>query len=282
MKFFLSFLLAFSLVSGTAFAQLPEDFTAPNFTITDIDGNEHNLYAIIKERPVVLNLFMSRSDVCWNFIESGPLRDFNNLYGSEGDHSAFVISVESDPDRSLDHMLGNEVLNDPIGDWSSVINYPLVHDDDASVLAAYGGWSTVFYPLVFIICPDRSVTEIGQGPTDEWNDFWSLEALTEKVNNCPSVMLGLDDSKGVPDHQFSIFPNPASNHTTLKLSLKEPDDAMIDVVNILGQQVFAQRVKMNAGINTLQIPVESLTTGMYYVSVRMANEVHVHKLNVIK
>jgi len=95
-------------------------------------------------------------------------------------------------------------------------------------------------------------------------------------------MLGLNDSKGVPDHQFSIFPNPASNHTTLKLSLKEPDDAMIDVVNILGQQVFAQRVKMNAGVNTLQIPVESLTTGMYYVSVRIANEVHVHKLNVIK
>ena len=38
---------------------------------------------------------------------------------------------------------------------------------------------------------------------------------------------------------------------------------------------------MNKGLNTIQIPVESLTTGMYYVSVRITDEVHVDKLNVV-
>jgi hypothetical protein len=234
---------------------------------------------------------MSRSDVAWNFVTMGPLNDFNDLYGSEGNNSAFVISVESDPERSLNHMLGNEVFgnevfDEPIGDWSSVINYPLVHDEEASILDAYGGWLMAYHPLVFIICPDRSVTEIGHGPNPHqfWNSdhFWDLETFTEKVSNsCPSAF-GLNSAEVVPDNKFSIFPNPASDNATVELSLKEPDDVVIEVVNILGQQEFVQATKMNAGINTVEIPVETLTTGMYYVSVRIANEVHVDKLSLIK
>jgi hypothetical protein len=281
MNFFLRFLLAVSLVSGSAFAQLSEDFTAPDFTITDTDGNEHNLYAILDEgKSVILNLFASRSSICWNLFASGVFRDFNDLYGSEGDHSAFVISVESDLDSPLSHLSGGGSSE---GNWASIIDYPVAEDEDASILAAYGGWpESILNPAVFIICPDKSFTEIGQGPTNVWGDFWDLEALTEKINNCPSVSVGLNDSEDLPDNKFSIFPNPASSHTTLELSLEEPDDVVIDVVNTLGQQVFVQKLKMNTGINTVEIPVETLTTGMYYVSIRIANEVHVDKLNIIK
>jgi len=287
MKYLLRFLTVVFFVSGTIFAQLPEDFVAPDFTITDIDGNEHNLYSIInKNRPVVLNLFDSASDVCWNFVRLGPINDFNNLYGPEGDHSAFVISVESNSNKSLSHMLGNEILNDPIGDWSSMIHYPLVHDDDASVLDAYGGWMHFAYPLVFVICPDKSVTEIGHGPTLQFSEvghFWGLETFTEKVfDTCSSAIVGLNENvEEVLENKLSIFPNPASDHAVLELRVKKSDDAVIDIVNTLGQQVFVQRSKMNKGLNTIQIPVESLTTGMYYVSVRIADEVHVDKLNVV-
>jgi hypothetical protein len=39
---------------------------------------------------------------------------------------------------------------------------------------------------------------------------------------------------------------------------------------------------MNAGENTVKLPVETLTTGLYYVNIKIANEMITEKLNIIK
>ena len=86
----------------------------------------------------------------------------------------------------------------------------------------------------------------------------------------------------VSENSISIFPNPASSKATVALNLSESDDVAVEVVNTLGQQVFVQTSKMNAGQNTVEIPVEKLTTGMYYVNIRISDEMITEKLNIMK
>jgi hypothetical protein len=91
--------------------------------------------------------------------------------------------------------------------------------------------------------------------------------------------VGVDE---VSENSFSIFPNPASNNATVVLNLSESDDVILEVVNTLGQHVFVQTSKMNTGSNTVEIPVEKLSTGMYYVNIRISDEMITEKLNIMK
>ena len=184
MKKFLRSLAVAALVSGTAFAQLPAGSTAPDFTITDIDGNEHNLYSILDEgKPVLLDLFATWCGPCWSFAETGVFEEFDALYGAAGDNSAFTIAVEADPSTPASELSGG---GSSVGDWTSMIDYPMADDASGSIADAY---ALAYYPTIYLICPDRTVTEIGQGPEGA---YWTVETLAEEVfvNTCPQPVEG--------------------------------------------------------------------------------------------
>lgn len=164
------------------FGQLPSGSIAPDFTITDIEGNTHNLYDILDEgKPVLLELFAVWVGPSWSFVETGVLNEFNSLYGANGTNSVFTIAIESDPSTDVYELSGG---GSSVGDWTSIISYPLA--DDASIANDY---SLTYYPTIYLICPDRYVTEIGQG---SGGDYWTVETLAEEVfmNTCPMPVDG--------------------------------------------------------------------------------------------
>ena len=181
MKNILYILLFFPLF---VFGQLPGGSTAPDFTITDIDGNTYNLYDILDEgKPVLLELFAVWSGPDWTFNETGVLNEFNSLYGPNGDNSVFTIAIESDASTPASDLSGG---SSSVGDWTSLIGHPLADDANASIATDY---LLAYYPTIYLICPDRSVTEIGQGAG---SSYWTVETLAEEVfiNTCPQPIEG--------------------------------------------------------------------------------------------
>ena len=67
-----------------------------------------------------------------------------------------------------------------------------------------------------------------------------------------------------------IFPNPNSGHFFMNGTLKESQDVLIEVRNLLGQVVLTKNLTQVSEIQE-SIELEHVPNGNYFVSIRMDN-----------
>lgn len=152
MKTLRSILILLAFYSHSSLlAQLPSGSTAPNFTLTDIDGNTHELYDYLDQgRAVLLDFFAVWCGACQ--YHAPTLEAAYQEYGPDGDNSMVFLALESEDsssDADCDNYGGFQ--------WSSVLSYPIINST-GSVPSQYG---ITYYPTVYVVCPDRTITEVG-------------------------------------------------------------------------------------------------------------------------
>ena len=70
----------------------------------------------------------------------------------------------------------------------------------------------------------------------------------------------------------SIYPNPAKESTSFELTLNKRSDVVIDITNILGQKVQTVNYgTFDAGEQIIKINTESLSSGMYFLTIKTDN-----------
>ena len=146
------------MLSVTAFAQLPDGSIAPDFTATDINGVEHNLYSYLDEGySVILCFDATWVGPSWSYFQQGTLENIHETYGPNGTNEIRILWLESE-DFTTDADLNGTGTN-TMGDWVTGTTYPIIDNAGSIFFDLYNG---AYYPTIYTVCPNRLLTQSGQ------------------------------------------------------------------------------------------------------------------------
>lgn len=112
--------------------------------------------------------------------------------------------------------------------------------------------------------------EGGKGP---WSEFWKF--TTAGVNSTE------DSQESVI--KISILPNPASNTARLEFYLPRSTNLEINLYDLMGRKVkeLAQSI-FNTGLNQIDLPIEMLESGVYFIELSNNKQPLREKLYIIR
>lgn len=247
------------------------------YTVTDIDGNDFDLYNQLSQGNMILLDFMA--SWCQPCLQSTPaLSSFIENNGSgQGGIEAYAITVESDDNANVMNGLN---WNGGYYEYPKIA-YTSQNDNQFYHYAVNLGLNEGGYiPFFVLICPDKESPakstvvkyDVGYLP-GMFNGYQPL------VDQCLSTL----DIVELPsnDFEFKVYPNPASNVLNVEFDLMSENEVNISIINSVGQTVSTKELGKVAGVQSEEINVSHLDAGIYVVKVSTKNGEKTQRITVL-
>lgn len=258
--------------SVTSFAQpLSVGSTVGDITLTDIAGNEHSLYGYLDQGYTVLvDISATWCPPCWGYHETHVSDSLYTHYGPEGtvDPGKFItLFIEGELTNTTDQLHGTgsnpptSYADGTLGDWVTGVEYPIIDATNVSEFAHFlaPGANTISLPTFLLICPDRKVIWGQEGFSPSFTEAFFIS----QMGDCAPTGIGKIEEIS----ELSVYPNPADDQLNLDVVMREKSDATIRIINIVGQEVFTQKLTLHEGAQTQSINTSGLQSGVYMLTI---------------
>jgi hypothetical protein len=168
---------ALLLLSGVSVnAQLADGSIAPNWTFTDLNGTSQTLYSYLDQgKTVFIDVSAAWCPPCWNYHNTHALRDLYENHGPTGlpnviagtTNDVMVFFLEGEFTNTTAQLNGpalstGSYATTTLGDWVTGTTYPIVDvPNNAAGQAFMSGYNIGYFPTIYKICPNRTITEVG-------------------------------------------------------------------------------------------------------------------------
>jgi len=169
-------IIGMSLVAQKASAQLPDGSTAPNFTLTDLNGQSWTLYDLTSQgKTVFIDISATWCGPCWGYHNEHALKSLYEQHGPTGTKSqdVMVFFVEGDKTTTLADLQGSG--SNTHGDWITGTPYPIFNPTGTTADNFNDDYGISYFPTVYKVCPDNKISEVGTEP---------LANLVASINGC--------------------------------------------------------------------------------------------------
>ena len=257
----LLFLVAFSFFGHAQIQNYNVGDVVDDFTVTDINGIEHNLYDYTQAgKYVFLDFF---------FVDCGPCRtaipifnEFYDKYGcNEGDLIMLSINNGND-DNAYVEWYGEE--------FGGEFNHCPHVSNEGGATAVNSNFSPAAYPTFCLIAPDNTLVN---------QDIWPLAGVVTFENALPAgvdpevmeCFLANLDVENTSD--FMLYPTVSNgNNINLRLNSQVTGVSVV-VYDVLGKKVLSNEYDSSSIVLNLNV-----NSGTYFVRVTTDSGTTVKKL----
>tara|TARA_B100000767_G_scaffold78578_1_gene75258 strand:+ start:128 stop:2074 length:1947 start_codon:yes stop_codon:yes gene_type:complete len=128
--------------------------------------------------------------------------------------------------------------------------------------------------IIFQEDDNPGLTVRGDEDFVDFNDIVYIEIDTLGLFGSPTI--SVDDITS--DTKFSIYPNPANNHTTISISLDRTNKVSLSIVDLLGKEITRNDKVLHSGISLETINVSNYQNGIYFINLQVGNKITTKKL----
>jgi hypothetical protein len=99
----------------------------------------------------------------------------------------------------------------------------------------------------------------------------------------PKPITGIEEQSVLNQSSLSVFPNPSSTNATITVQAITNTSSTITLVDIAGRTIYTDSWKMSAGVNTYELDLVNLTSGLYFLKITTSDlQQLTHKIIVSK
>jgi len=195
----------------------------------------------------------------------------------DGDPSSYAfIDYPGIRYKGLDVTTGNMTATKDNPNTNTNAGFYFMFVSDFAMEPGPGQW---IIPATYADSEDQSYSALSPIGIYYVDDNTITAADFTAPSNLPSCAVGVkENSVGNINAVSQNFPNPFSTVSTIKVNLNTAQDVTVSVYNTVGQLVMNKSFKGIAGENKVNIDAASLTSGLYFYSVKAGEEVITKKM----